>query len=209
MRAAGIFVLLFITSPAFAQQSRTGSWNGLTFGYEPSKKWSIQFGQTVRWYTSPAFPPQFLTDIGLQREITKQLSGGIGYRFTVRPAAADRHRINFDVAYQYRKKKFQITNRARYEFEIDKQSQTHYVRDKLTLKYRKPKTITPALAIEGFYSLQPAARFVDQYRTFAGFDYKVQKNVSATIQWVRTKEIQVRNPLTTDVVLVELTVKLK
>ena len=199
------FVTLFFATTANAQLQRLGSWDAINLKYNINKKWSVQAGEMVRWYTSPAYETQWLTEVEIKRELSKRFDVSGGYRFTYRTTEKS-HRIYGDVAYNYRYKGFQISDRLRYQYEWDKFYEVQqYARNKLTLKYRKPKKFTPLIAGELFYRLGYSYYFVDQFRLFAGTDYKINKHFTLGAALVHTQEIQVTKPLSSEVLQLELT----
>ena len=183
-----------------AQEHRFGSWNSVGLQYDLNKKWSAELEQTIR-----AYPVQFehetqwLTEVGIARELGKKFEITPGYRFSYRNSN-QAHRLFVDLSYQERPGNFQFTDRVRYLYQWDRYGEvSQYVRNKLTVKYRKPKKLTPLIAGELFYRLGYEQNFIDQYRAFIGTDYKVNKQLSFSFQLMREQEIQVRNPMTTDV----------
>jgi hypothetical protein len=189
--------LATVVQQGVAQQHRFGSWNSVNVQHDLSKRWRVQVGETVRYYPVPVYDTQWLTDVGLQRELGKHVTVTPSYRLTVQPSNVA-HRAYVDVAYQVRPKKFQITDRVRYQYQWDREGNSQYLRNKLTVKYRKPKKFTPVVAAELFYRLGYAYNFADAFRLFAGTEYKLNKRWSLDAEWMHEREIQVRNPLTTD-----------
>jgi len=201
-------VLIFVCGAALSahgQQHRFGSWNSVVLKHDLNKKWSVNLDQTVRAYPlQPAHETQWLTEVGIARELGKKFALSPGYRFSFRHTN-HAHRLFVDLAYQERPGDFQLTDRVRYLYQWDRYGETsQYVRNKLTVKYRKPKKFTPLVAGELFYRLGFGQHFIDQYRAFIGTDYNVNKQLGLSFQLMREREIQVRNPTTSDVLQLEL-----
>lgn len=203
-----LFVLSLFVFSTKAQQHRFGSWTELTVSHDVTKKWNVNASVQIRKYPV-AFNSQYIGEAGITRELAKRLKAGVGYRFTGLDEGHEQ-RIQFDASYQIRFKGFQVTDRARYQHEWNYKTETaDFVRNKLTLKYRDLKKLTPLLAAEGFYHANFGKQFVDQLRFFAGADYSFNKRLEMSLQWVRTQEIQVADPMTSDVLYVGLTYDLQ
>lgn len=201
-------VLIFVCCVGLstkAQQHRFGSWNSVGLKYDFNKKWSVNLDQTIRAYPlQPAHETQWLTEVGVARELGDKFEISPGYRLNYRNTNHT-HRFFLDLSYQERPGDFQVTDRIRYLYQWDRYGEvSQYVRNKLTVKYRKPKKFTPLIAGELFYRLGFDQNFIDQYRAFIGTDYKVNKQLGLSFQLMREQEIQVRNPMTTDVLQIEV-----
>lgn len=202
-RWLSVFLLLMAVSTK-AQQHRVGAWTELTVNRDLNKKWSATASVQMRKYPV-AFNSQYIAEAGVARELGKRFKAGAGYRFTQLDAGREQ-RVQFDASYQIRFKGFQLADRARFQHEWNYKLETaDFIRNKITLKYRKLKDLTPLLAAEAFYKANAGFGYVDQLRFFAGADYSFNKRLEMSLQWVRTQEIQVSNPTTTDVVYIGLT----
>jgi hypothetical protein len=197
-------LLFFIAAFANAQQHRLGGWGELAVTHDLNKKWSVGGDVLLRKYPA-AYNSQYIAEAGVSRELAKRLKASAGYRFTVKDIGFEQ-RLQFDLAYQLRFKKFQLTDRVRYQYEwYNTQRDANYLRNKATLKYRGLKKVTPLAAAEVFYRADYGYRFADQLRYFIGADYSLNKHLELSLQWVRTQEIQVVRPVTSDVAYVGLT----
>jgi hypothetical protein len=187
-----------------AQEHRFGSWNELAITHDLNKKWKVGGDVMARLYPC-GYNSQYIAEAGLSRELGKRFEAGAGYRFTLKDEGHEQ-RVQFDLSYAYRKKGFQLSDRVRYQYEWDYTLHTaNYLRNKTTLKYSKLKKLTPLIAAEVFYHANYGFRFIDQLRFFVGADYELNKRWKLGLQWVRTQQIQVNNPVTSDIAYVGLT----
>lgn len=198
------FAFVVIAFSTKAQQHRFGTWSELTLTHDLTKKWNVSAAAQWRKYPA-AYNSQYIVEAGVTRELAKRLKAGLGYRFTQLDIGHEQ-RVQVDLSYQLRFKGFQLTDRARFQYEWNYRDRfLNYVRNKTTLKYRKLKDITPLLAAEAFYRAGYGYRFVEQFRFFAGADYSFNKRLELSLQWVHTQEVQVSDPVTSDVAYIGLT----
>ena len=191
-------------SPALRAQDWC-QWTTLSVEKEFSKKFSMELDEEMRLESDMARLNLFYTQLGADYKITKRFKAGLSYRFTQKYTNKEefnyRHRLIFDLSYQYKIHKLSLALRSRLQTETrdlltaDGLNPDWMWRPKLEAKY-SIKKFAPFAGIEWQFQLKdPRAPEADQqwnrYRLYAGCDYKINKRhkIGAYIQLQREFEV--------------------
>jgi hypothetical protein len=187
LRRLSIIVLLAILSKPVvvtAQIDDVGLWIGASAEKKMTRKLSFMLGEQLRLKNNMTEVNQFLTDAGIEYNLSKKLRGGLHYRFISSNQDnnySSRHRIYINLAYKEKFDWLTLTLRERLQNQYNdiNSSETGKVpvwtlRTKLTAKFDINKNYTPYVACE-FYYLIDNAKEIDQLfsrsRYEAGLSY--------------------------------------
>ncbi len=122
---------------------------------------------------------KYLLDGGLEYDLLKNLSAGVGYRLLAnKKNSGDTeylHRYKFFAAYKAKIERWKPGFKLSYaDYSDDEEEDSEFLRPKVSLGYNIPKSkITPEIEVEYFYQIPSS----DWYKVRYGFnlDYKINK----------------------------------
>jgi hypothetical protein len=193
------------------------TWCTAVIKYSINKKNALNYTQQLRFDDGVNQFQSLISDLNFDHEIKKNWEVSIGYRISERLNQHSAHRFYADAAYSIKNKKFQVTNRVRFQKEFSfKQSVDNYWRNKLSIKYRKFKKITPEISGEVFYNINNktisdsrGGILFDRYRLSIGADYKVSKKLGIDFNYILQNDINVRVPSRGNIYSISLSYKIK
>ena len=190
LRLLLVLFLIFVSMKSYTQVNDAGLWTSVNIDKKIGYGFTAGLCQELRFNENISELGTAFTEISLDHKILKGFSGGISYRFIQNRRVNDeysiRHRLNLDIAYRLKWKKFTATIRERYQNQVkDVESSSvgfspeSYLRSKFTVKYNTGKKYNPWIASELFLQLNnPAGNEIDNIRYSLGFDYKFNKKNS-------------------------------
>ena len=195
--------------------STFSTWYTTIIKYSINKKNALNYTQQLRFDDGINQIQSLISDLNFDHEIKKNCEVSIGYRISERLNQNSAHR--FYAAYSIKNKKFQISNRLRFQKEFSfKQSIDNYWRNKLSIKYRKFKKITPEIWAEVFYNINNktisdtrTGFLFDRYRLSIGADYKISKKFGLDFNYIFQNDINVRVPSRGNIYSISLSYKIK
>ena len=208
------FLLIFLsrfffsTHPGTAQVNDAGLWTSVNVEKKIISRLTVSLTEELRFNENISELGTAFTEIGADYKFNKFVSFGASYRFIQKRRVDDfyslRHRYNMDLSLKYKIKKIGITLRERFQTQYSDVNTSEngkvperYLRNKLTLKYDLDKKYMPFISAELFYQLSnPRGNEFDNVRYAAGFDYEINKRMSASLFYIINKEFNVNDPWT-------------
>jgi len=144
-------------------------------------------------------------------KVTPLLRMAGGYRFSLMPIV-DRHRLYVEpiLRYEIKERDLKVWLHTKLQYEFDKkQNNTAHIRPLLFVKYEPkfPDRIEPFLSTELFYRISPDAN-PDQFRIYTGLDYKLTKEITFRLAYIRARELKVEIPLRTNIFFAQLNIEI-
>lgn len=181
-----IFAII-LSSTSHAQIDDIGIWSGITLQTKITRQLEVSLTEQLRLKNDATRINLFLSDIGLDYEISKKLKVGFHYRYIKSNQEnyfSNRHRFYGDLAWKEKVKFFSITLRER----VQEQYSDYYssetgkipvweLRSKLTVKLDLDKKYSPYLSGEIFYLLDNESNEygLTQYRYETGINYDINR----------------------------------
>jgi hypothetical protein len=204
-----LVVLAGLWNPAArAQVNDAGLWVSLNLEKRVTPAFSLHLSDELRLNENISEAGTHFTEFGGEHMIFKGLSGGVYYRFIQRRRLDDsyskRHRFFAELSYKRKIGKISVALRERVQSQYkDLHSSDngkipeYYLRSKLTLRTKIIKRTQAFANTEVFYQLSnPKGNEVDQIRTSAGLEYKINPGGSIEAFYMINKEVRVSNPVT-------------
>ncbi|MCB0397471.1 MAG: DUF2490 domain-containing protein [Flavobacteriales bacterium] len=187
-----------------AQVKDAGLWLGVNVKKNLTQKFSVEFGQALRWNENVTELGSTFSEIGGAYKIRPRLHISAFYRFGQDRQLDNRyslcHRYYADLSYKIKLKPISLTFRERYQAtyrDINRREKGEvardYLRTRLALKYDLEKKYTPYLEAEAFYRVDD---WITKIRFRGGMEYDFNKWSSIELFYMINKEIQVVNPWT-------------
>jgi predicted porin len=190
-----------------AQVNDFGTWYSLGLKNKINKKTAFEAEIEYRtWNNSSTFSKSLL-DLGIQRELTKDIDLSISYRYEKSfdiPESQNRHCFHSSLSYKYDIKRFDIGFRLRYmnknseEFPERNYSTSQSIRSRVKISYNiKGNKLEPFASIEYYYYMSKYdPDDFKKYRLTVGFSYPFKKRYDLGIYFRQQKEFNVSNPVT-------------
>ncbi|MCY7360508.1 MAG: DUF2490 domain-containing protein [Ignavibacteria bacterium] len=209
MKKYSTLLLVFISIYCHAQViTDLSSWTQVTLSYDVNKKNNLSFDEQCRADKSISHISTFNTDLEWKHNLNKLFDVSIGYRYSYKTENVSYHRFNLDLSYTYKKKKFQISDRLRYQKQFSVNPIDNYIRDKLSVKYKKLKKFTPEVAAEIFFHSNYKYNQFEQYRIYAGGAYKLNAEFSIELNYILLKEFNLSYPSLDNVIFLNVEYKI-
>ncbi len=149
--------------------------------YKFSKKWRLYFDYRISFKDDISSFNSSNFQLFSSYKFFKKLSLGAGYRFTT-SYPHDAHRFFVELQYDQKINDFELSSSTRYQFTLRRfdsdflaeyKSPTQYIREKITLNYKIPKSkISVNLAPEFFVKLDNSPIRLQRMRYHLGAEYK-------------------------------------
>lgn len=186
MKITALFFLLFVSSFLFAQEKDFQTWYTLGTSYRVNEKLKLSFENETRFRENSTITDRNHFDIGGEYSLNSHWSAGLFYRFIASEPFSDqytgRHRFYTDFVYEWKPLRFEISARVRLSSDSEDSEAFSDVfsagihREKLVVKYNIRKTsFTPYVAAEVYFPLQTWQHYLQRYRLFTGFTYRLNK----------------------------------
>jgi hypothetical protein len=184
MKFSAFVFLLFISSFLFSQEKDFQSWYTFEFAYDASEKLRLSIEEELRFRENSAIFDRNQLDIGGSYHITGAFSGGLFYHMVTDHSGNGNyetfHRFYADGEYEYKPRRFEITARLRLSTDAEESGGLSDIfsegihREKFTVRYNIRKTsFTPYVAGELYFPLRTYEHYLQKYRLFAGFTYRL------------------------------------
>jgi hypothetical protein len=188
---------LFSLSNAFGQTDDFGIWTGLNFGFDVSKKTSLELNSCVRTFQNSGSIDLFYLEGGVAYKLFKRFSIAGYYRYIMKNedlnSLYSRHRVYCDLKYAYPLSLLKFSLRLRlqgqyktyWKNENDKLPD-YYARLKATVNYNWPSLpVDPFISAELFHPLNAyQLPFVDKNRFSFGIQIKYSKKISIDLAYI-------------------------
>ncbi|MBI9067105.1 MAG: DUF2490 domain-containing protein [Salinivirgaceae bacterium] len=185
---------LCVYSVLNAQQKDFQSWNSVSIKTSLTNKISISGSQEIRLKNNASNLADYLTELGAEFLINKNIEIGGSYRLTFNKNLKDgnslEHRYCFDVGLKYLISRFEVSVRERYQTQYSNLAQDdfpfyqfHHLRHKAVLAYDIPKSqLEPFAEIEFYQGLNnPISNGIEKNRYTLGLKSKITNYLSAEI----------------------------
>ena len=151
MNKTSLVLFLFCPLILIAQEKDFQQWSKIGVSYDLNKDLSVSLDQAFRFRENASLTDVSFCNLALKYDI-KKWSVAIGYRyitdFDLSQNTSISQRIYTDINYTKKKKRWQIKNRLRYQY----QEENFTLRDKIFLKYNIRKTpLEPFTTFELFF----------------------------------------------------------
>lgn len=211
---AFLILILAPVTTAVAQVNDAGLWASVNLEKKFSKKISLHFSEELRFNENFSELGTVFSELTGEYQFSKMFAVSGGYRFIQKRRLDDsystRHRylINFNVKNKLGPvaTNFRIRYQSQYSDIYSSEEgmvPSDYLRTKLSLKYNLQRKYTPFISGEMFVHLNRAdGMLLDNYRVSAGMEYEFSKKSSIDLGYMVDREIQVKNPWTSYVVVI-------
>jgi hypothetical protein len=206
---------LVFLCPSYGQESNdAGMWNTFTVQHSFSKKLNLVIDQEFRLKENYQRINLFYTNIGVDYKINKFIKISPTYR-TIQKKQLEgpysyRHRLMFDVSLKKKFKKITLSERIRYQAEVQDFNTSkkgklaeQFLRFKTDLKYGVTDKITPYVSCELRYQIHAPRGDGPIYdngfhriRTVLGVEYEFNKKNSINIYYLYQTEYFISTPET-------------
>jgi len=194
-----IFLLLFCSLSAFAQENDFQTWYGLTVNKKIVKKTTVTLKSGLRLRENSSLYSKQLFDVKLKRKFNKRISYAVGYRYINRWDIAlnisNQNRFYADVYYKNKlSKRFSYAIRNRWQTQGYLYGYKMTLRQKFALDYNIRKTkLAPSIATEYFLNLEDG---INKLRSTIALGYPLAKNLDFELAYRIQHEFYVNNPET-------------
>lgn len=179
-----LVLLIFLSTSALAQEKDFQSWYTFEFAYDANDKLRLSLEEELRFRENSSFLDRNQLDIGADYQITDAFSGGLFYHMvTDHPEEGTFetfHRFYADGEYEFKPRRFEISARIRLSTDAEESGELSDIfsegihREKVTVRYNIRKTsFTPYVAGEMYFPLRTYEHYLQKYRLFAGFTYRL------------------------------------
>jgi hypothetical protein len=209
---AVFFVCMLYALLGNAQTGDAGMWNTLTIQHPLTKKISLVIDQEFRLKENYQRINLFYTNIGIDYKLTKFLKISPTYR-TIQKKRLDgtysfRHRLMLDVTLKKKFKKFTLSERVRYQAEVQDfytsrkgKLVEQFLRLKTDFKYPATEKITPYISCELRYQIRSPRGDGPLYnnkfhrvRNVLGVEYEINKKNAINLYYVIQSEFGISTP---------------
>ena len=192
MNKSSFILLLFFPFLLIAQEQDFQQWTKIGLSYDLNKDLSVSVDQGMRFRENASLSDMTFSNLSLKYDFIKKWSVAIGYRyitdFDLSQNTSTSYRINTDINYRKKKKRWLIKNRLRYQF----QEENFTLRDKVTLSYNIRKTpLEPFTVFELFFKDSEFKK----WRYALGVSYPFLKEFDIDIYYRLQKSFNINNPI--------------
>jgi hypothetical protein len=205
------FILFFFTSNA-QRSNDAGMWSTLTIQHKLTKKLNLVIDQEFRLRENYQRVNLFYTNIGIDYRFNKFLKISPTYRAIqkrrLEGTYSHRHRLMLDVTLKKKFKKFTLSERIRYQAEVQDfytsrkgKLAEQFLRFKTDVKYAATDKITPYYSIEFRYQIHAPRGDGPLYdngfrrvRNVLGIEYEINKKNSVNLYYLYQTEFTISTP---------------
>lgn len=210
-----LFCAFFIMLPCNAQQSNdAGMWATLTIQHPLTKKINFVIDQELRLKENYQRINLFYTNVGIDYKLNKSIKISPTYRAIQKKRLEGtysyRHRLMLDVTLKKKLKKFTLSERVRYQIEVQDFNTSkkgklteQFLRFKTDLKYTATEKITPYFSCEFRYQIHAPRGDGPLYdngfhrvRNVLGAEYEINKKNSINVYYLYQTEFTISTPET-------------
>jgi hypothetical protein len=187
MKYSVIILLSFFAIRLAGQEQDFQTWQSIGVSYRISDKFKINLANESRFRENSSIMDRNQIDLGIDHKINDALSVGLYYRYIAENPFNEgyhtRNRFYADINYEWKPKRYEVVARIRFATDAEDTEGFSDVfngwihREKLTLRYNIRKTsFTPYVAGEIFFPLRTFEHYLQKYRLFAGFTYRLNQS---------------------------------
>jgi len=165
-------------------------WVGIQLDKDINKKWSTAFTVNLRRDNDFGQYKQTYYQLALEREIGKNISALLGYRFVAKPEDKNNsNRLYTDWSFGKKLKPFAVDLRIRLQYDSETpklfENGELLLREKIGFEYKKKKKskLIPYVGTEFFLDLLNEWD-LDKYRLYVGIKYELFKNQKINAKYV-------------------------
>ena len=194
-----IFLLLFCSLSAFAQENDFQSWYSVSLNKKIIKKTNLAVKTGLRLRENSSLYAKQFTDVKIKRKYNKRISYAVGYRYinkwNIAMDIANQNRFYADVNYKNKlSKRFAYAVRNRWQTQGSLYGCKMTLRQKFALDYNIRKTkLSPSIATEYFLTLEDG---INKLRSTIALGYPLNKKLDFELAYRIQHEFYVNNPET-------------
>ena len=205
--------LLLLMLPCSAQQNNdAGMWATLSIQHPLSKKINFVIDQELRLKENYQRINLFYTNVGIDYKLNKFIKISPTYRAIQKKRLEGtysyRHRLMLDVTVKKKLKKFTLSERVRYQAEVQDFNTSkkgklteQFLRFKTDLKFTSTEKITPYVSCELRYQIHAprgdGPRYDNSFhriRNVLGIEYELNKKNSVNVYYLYQTEFNISTP---------------
>ncbi|MBT3622291.1 MAG: DUF2490 domain-containing protein [Flavobacteriales bacterium] len=194
-----IFLLLFCSLSAFAQENDFQSWYSVSLNKKIIKKTNLAVKTGLRLRENSSLYAKQFTDVKIKRKYNKRISYAVGYRYinkwNIAMDISNQNRFYADINYKNKlSKRFSYAVRNRWQTSGDLYGYKMTLRQKFALEYNIRKTkLSPSIAAEYFLTLEDG---INKLRSTIALGYPLNKKLDFELAYRIQHEFYVNNPET-------------
>ena len=194
-----IFLLLFCSLSAFAQEYDFQTWHSVSLSKKIIKKTNLTVKTGLRLRENSSLYAKQFTDVKIKRKYSKRISYAMGYRYINRWDIAlnisNQNRYYADVYYKNKlSRRFSYAVRNRWQIQGYSFVYKMILRQKFALDYNIRKTkLAPSIATEYFLNLEDG---INKLRSTIALGYPLAKKLDFELAYRIQNEFYVNNPET-------------
>jgi hypothetical protein len=194
-----IFLLLFCSLSAFAQENDFQTWYSVSLNKKIIKKTNLAVKTGLRLRENSSLYAKQFTDVKIKRKYNKRISYAVGYRYinkwNIALDISNQNRFYADVNYKNKfNKRFAYSVRNRWQTQGNLYGYKMTLRQKFALDYNIRKTkLTPSVATEYFLTLEEG---INKLRSTFSLAHPLSKNLDFELAYRIQQEFYVNNPIT-------------
>lgn len=215
-----LILLTFFTLGLSGQEQDFQTWQSIGVSYRINEKIKIGLENESRFRGNSSIMDRNQIDIGIDYSINEALSAGIYYRYIAEnpfnESYLTRNRFYTDINYEWKPKRFEIATRLRIATDAEDNESFSEIfngwihREKLTLRYNIRKTsFTPYLAGEIFFPLRTYDHYLQKYRLFAGFTYRLNQSNRIGLSLMSQHRYGAKTQSVQTVILLDYSIRIK
>ena len=206
---AVLLVSIYYDIPGYSQTEDFQLWSDIKLEVKIFKKISVEIEEEIRLTGNISKIEDYFTDVGISYNFWDNFTFGGYYRFVRRNELDNRisniHRYYFDLKYDKRIKRYELSVRTRYQSRYKNISSDdvgykpeNHNRNKFSLAYdiyRSP--LKPEVWFEVYYQLNnPDGNKFDKIRFAPELGYRINNHIRVNVYYMIEKEFNVKNPAT-------------
>ena len=194
-----IFLLLFFSLSAFAQENDFQTWYAVSLNKKIIKKTNLTVKTGLRLRENSSLYAKQFTDVKIKRKYNKRISYAVGYRYINRWGInlniSNHNRFFADFNYKNKlSKRFSYGVRNRWQTQGNVFGYKMILRQKFAMDYNIRKTkLSPSIATEYFFSLEEG---INKLRSSVALGYPFAKKLDFELVYRIQNEFYVNNPET-------------
>lgn len=217
------FFLLLIYIISFTQEKDFVSWTAIEINKKMNKKISLALEEQLRMFNNVSYIKTVFTQISTGFKFNKYFKAEASYRFIQEPDLNFnyflKHRYDINLYYKNKINDICFTLRTRFQQSFEDLYKEYaninpeiYIRNKLTLNFDLDKKYIPYIGTELYYSLNNVelseGKSFKKYRLFLGTNYKINKKQEIKLFYIFQNEINVSNPLNSNIIGIKYSYRL-
>lgn len=206
-----------IIKPAELNEHDTELWTGIGIGHKINKRWNVGLDFSYRTNSNIQQFKSAFSQLDAEYRYKKDFRFSAALRYIYRGVNQHSIRPLANFSYVHKLDKINIKNRLRYQQDFKDLQDGEmlapdldfYLRNKLSVIFKKVDHIEPLVFGEIFYRVYYKGNDFDQLRIGIGFSRELTKRQELSIAYVYREEFNVANPLQSNVINIALDFELK